>query len=84
MTQVANIALDFWGFHGADCAFVAGRENLVFKVTCPRETYALRVKRPGYRTVDELRSELDWLAEMHRAGLRVPEPLPSLGGNLLE
>ena len=44
----------------------------------------VRIKRPGYRSAAELRSELDWLSAMDRAGLQVPRPVLSRAGRLLE
>ena len=72
MKDVCAAALKLWGLEGADCAFVAGRENQVFRVDHSGETFALRIKRPGYRTKAELQSELDWMAAMDAAGLAVP------------
>jgi Ser/Thr protein kinase RdoA (MazF antagonist) len=77
-------ALALWGLESAKCSFVAGRENRVYRVKGPDGDVALRLKRPGYRQEDELRSELAWLAAMHRAGLPVPRPLPSRADQWLE
>ena len=76
-------ALALWGMTGADCAFVAGRENRVYRVDHECESFALRFKRPGYRDLAELTSELDWLTEMARAGLVVPAPHLSRNGKRL-
>ena len=84
MTDAVEQALALWGLTGADCRLVAGRENRVYKVTHQGDAFALRFKRPGYRKLTELTSELDWLAEMARAGLGVPAPRPSRNGRLLE
>jgi len=84
MSDKAATALALWGMRGAECTFVAGRENRVYKVVLGDRAFALRFKRPGYHSYDELMSELEWLAEMDRAGLHVPEPLASRNGNLLE
>jgi Ser/Thr protein kinase RdoA (MazF antagonist) len=84
MTGDARAALALWGLEDAECSFVAGRENRVYRVQSATKDYALRIKRPGYRDADELTSELDWLAAMGRAGLHVPTPRPSLQGHLLE
>lgn len=84
MTEIIADALALWGFQDASCAFVAGRENRVYRVTTEAGSHALRVKRPGYRDEVELESELAWLAAMDRAGLSVPAPVPSLAGRLLE
>lgn len=84
MTGIVADALAQWGLQDAECAFVAGRENRVYRVTAATGSYALRIKRPGYRDEVELQSELAWLAAMDRAGISVPAPIPSLAGRLLE
>jgi len=84
MSDATETALARWGMGEAQYTFVAGRENRVYRVVNGRDVYALRFKRPGYHSYDELISELQWLAEMDRAGLFVPKPLESTGGNLLE
>ena len=76
-------ALALWGVHGATTRFVAGRENRIYKVDTENGAFALRVKRPGLRHLDELDSELHWMAEMARAGLSVPVPLPSKNGSFI-
>ncbi|NIZ13154.1 phosphotransferase enzyme family protein [Phaeobacter sp. HF9A] len=77
-------ALARWGLTQATCQFVAGRENQVFRVTDATGEFALRLRRPGLRSPAELRSELEWLDAMARAGLSVPRPKPSRAGNFLE
>lgn len=82
--RVVTAALARWGLAGATVEFVAGRENQVYRVRSDRGEHALRLKRPGYRSDDELRSELQWLDAMDRAGLAVPRPVASTSGALLE
>jgi Ser/Thr protein kinase RdoA (MazF antagonist) len=77
-------ALAPWGLARADVAFVAGRENQVFRVRAPSGDFALRIRRPGYRSDAELLSELQWMAALDQAGLPVPRPQPSRQGRLLE
>ncbi|AHD03579.1 homoserine kinase [Leisingera methylohalidivorans] len=84
MTDPVTEALALWGMSGAACDFVAGRENRVYRVRGADGAFALRIRRPGLRTGAELRSELQWLDAMDRAGLSVPRPRPSLSGALLE
>lgn len=84
MTAMTADVLAAWGLQDAECLFVAGRENQVFRVTAATGRYALRIRRPGYRDEGELLSELAWLGEMDRAGLSVPAPVPSLAGRMLE
>jgi Ser/Thr protein kinase RdoA (MazF antagonist) len=73
-----------WGLQGAEVSFVAGRENRVYRVQDGGALFALRLKRPGYRSDAELHAELQWMAAMGQAGLRVPRPQPSRSGRLLE
>lgn len=84
MTDPVREALALWGLEGAECSFVAGRENRVYRVRSATGDLALRIKRPGYRQEDELVSELVWLEAMDRAGLHVPRPVPARSGRLLE
>lgn len=84
MTEIVAEALALWELQDAECVFVAGRENQVFRVTAANGCYALRIRRPGYRDEVELQSELAWLKAMDRAGLSVPAPVQSLGGHMLE
>lgn len=81
---VVASALERWGLYGATATFVAGRENRVFHVHTDEGDFALRLKRPGYRSRVEQRSELQWLVAMRKAGLSVPQPVASLSGALLE
>lgn len=84
MSDSVQDALALWGFEDAQCDFVAGRENRVYRVRSGDGDFALRLKRPGYRSEAELLSELQWLDAMGRAGLSVPRPEPALSGALLE
>lgn len=84
MSDPVREALALWGLERAECSFVAGRENRVYRVRSASGDHALRIRRPGYRDEDELQSELAWLAAMDRAGLNVPTPRPSIQGRLLE
>lgn len=84
MTDVVTQALARWDMAEAEWDFVAGRENLVYRVSGRRGDFALRIRRPGLRNEAELRSELIWLDAMERAGLSVPHPMRSTSGAFLE
>jgi Ser/Thr protein kinase RdoA (MazF antagonist) len=84
MSDEIRQALALWGLETAPVTFIAGRENRVYRVSTPRGDFALRLKRPGYRSDAEILSELQWLEAMHEAGLHVPRPQPALSGALLE
>jgi Ser/Thr protein kinase RdoA (MazF antagonist) len=89
LRRVAQAALPHYGLGGARLVFIAYSENAIFGVEtpqghdAPRERYALRVHRPGHQTEASLDSELAWMAALRQeAGLPVPEPRPSLRGEL--
>ena len=74
-------ALAFWGLQDCPAALIAARENHVYRVDAPGGPLVLRLHRAGYRSAVELASELDWMAELSRQGVRVPQPIPTLNGN---
>ena len=78
--KVANKALSLWGLNGANLTLIAARENSVFRVDHTTGTFALRLHRQGYRTDDQLKAELDWMAWVAQSGLSVPAPISSLDG----
>ncbi len=84
MNDLAQTAAARWGLGQTRLQFVAGRENRVYRVSDDSGEYALRIKRPGYRQRNELESELMWMAALDRAGILVPKPVLSPGGQLLE
>ncbi|SHI60033.1 Ser/Thr protein kinase RdoA involved in Cpx stress response, MazF antagonist [Shimia gijangensis] len=76
-------ALAFWDMEGAITILAAQRENHVYRVDHNGATCALRFHRPGYRTEDELLSELHWCQHLADQGLTVPRPQPDRTGALL-
>lgn len=84
MSDPVAEALNLWGMAGAATGFVAGRENRVYRVRSAAGDFALRIRRPGYRSGAEIRSELDWLGAIARAGLKVPMPRPAVSGAFVE
>ncbi len=82
MNATADLALSHWPVAVQSCELAAHRENAVYRVTAvDGSEYALRLHRPGYRSPQELQSELLWMAELARQGLRVPEPLTTKTGS---
>ena len=77
-----------WGGH--DLRLIRNRENAVYEMRLPAVAgsqgdvrAALRLHRPGYQAEAAIRSELWWCAELARAGVAVPRPMPSRAGDLL-
>ncbi len=83
MSRIVEKALALWRLSGWDYQLVAARENEVFRVTTGDETVALRLHRKGYRTDQELQSELDWMAAVAKGGIGVPAPISSASGEML-
>lgn len=72
-----------WGLGNAPVTLIAARENRVFRVDLPNGSAALRLHRKDYRTVAELRSELQWMAMLAQNGIAVPAPIVALDGTHL-
>ena len=80
--SLADRALREWDLGAAKLALVSRSENVVFRVdTQDGRAYALRVHRPGYRTLAELESEPLWTAALNEAGIGAPVPEPTRAGN---
>ncbi|MGD9099113.1 MAG: phosphotransferase, partial [Anaerolineae bacterium] len=95
LRQLAQVALEAYGLSGAPLTFLQYEGNVIFRVDAPppvpvtgkkgpyiENRYVLRVL-----TMDDVQavaSELTWLAALSQeAGLPVPEPVPTLDGELL-
>lgn len=72
--------------HDARIERINQSENITFRLDEPDgERYILRVHRPGYRTREEIHSELMWLGALCRDGtVAVPEAVAALDGQLLK
>ena len=71
------------GLGEAPITLIAARENRVFRVDLPHGPAALRLHRRGYRTIAELRSELQWMAMLADHAIPVPAPIPAADGTRL-
>jgi len=78
----AEVALRAWG--GGSLRPIKDRENAVYevKLTDGRRA-ALRLHREGYQSAESIRSELWWMQAVALAGVPVPLPVPSGGGDLV-
>ncbi|PHP65415.1 homoserine kinase [Zhengella mangrovi] len=80
MPELVRQALAAWGLQHCPTTLIAERENQVFRVETPDRPLVLRLHRLGYRSQAELTSELDWMAELTRSGVPVPQPIPTRAG----
>ncbi|MCH8140186.1 MAG: phosphotransferase [Proteobacteria bacterium] len=80
--QEVTPCLSHWNIKSTSIELVSHSENIVYKVTAQdgRE-YALRVHRPGYRTLAELKSEQIWTGALIQFGMRVPKAYPTTSGD---
>jgi Ser/Thr protein kinase RdoA (MazF antagonist) len=97
MRRVAQSALVVYGLAEAQLKFIARGENITYRVDVPNDSserpaygpyvdgrYLLRIHRSGYQSAESLISELQWLSALRsEAGIAVPEPVPTLEGQLL-
>jgi Ser/Thr protein kinase RdoA (MazF antagonist) len=83
LEALARAALPRFGLAAdAPLALLHHRENAVFRVDDPAEgrPLALRVHREGYRTTQEIRSELAFMDALREAGVATPRARPGAGG----
>lgn len=84
LTLMALKALSQWQLQAEQLSLIKYRENAVFDVlTTTGQRYALRIHRPGYHDDTALRSELQWMAALAEAGIKVPEVIPTPDGALM-
>jgi len=97
LRQVARAALDAYGLADAQFKFITNTGNSIFRVYAQSPApvraahdlfldnqYVLRIHQPGYMTAEEITSELEWLSALRcDAGVPVPEPVPTVNGELL-
>lgn len=80
-------ALPLWGLPAESAVrLVNHSENHTFLVTPPvGPRVVLRVHRPGYQSLETIRSELAWLEALRAdTGLPVPAPIPGCDGELVQ
>ncbi|NNL66828.1 MAG: phosphotransferase [Myxococcales bacterium] len=71
-----------WNLTGAKLAPAAYRENMTFRVEAGSHgRFALRIHQAGYRSNDEIRSELAFMSALREGGLLTPEVVPAADGS---
>ena len=81
--KLAQAAAAFWPFETKSLALAAHRENAVYRWDTLSGVYALRLHRPGYRSDNELRSEIEVMRALADTGCLVPAPVASTSGQNL-
>lgn len=83
MKRLAQKLAAPWGLDAQSVQLLAERENRIFIATYPGGHCVIRLHRTGYRTADQIRSELHMMQAAQMAGCRVPEAIPTLSGDLM-
>jgi Ser/Thr protein kinase RdoA (MazF antagonist) len=76
-------ALERFGLEGgASAAFVRHGENTTYRVSAADgRRFALRIDRPGYQTIEAVRSELAWMDSLRESGVRTAPAVPGVDGD---
>jgi Ser/Thr protein kinase RdoA (MazF antagonist) len=79
--NAAQEAARHWG--GKILRLIGARENEVYELSLGNARAALRLHRTAYQTEAAIRAEIDWCAALSAAGLPVPSPVATPGGERL-
>ena len=82
--QVIEAARVCWSLGDAPVSLVAARENRVYRVDGPDGPSVLRLHRQGYRSTEEIHSELQWMEMLAANSMSVPKPVPSQDGTFVK
>lgn len=81
---MAEAALENYEFEPIEVTPVRFTNNAVFRVETTKSEYALRIHRPGFRTPEQTRSELIYMAGLGTGGgVSVPVPIHTQAGDLV-
>lgn len=84
LSRLAVQALRHWTDTPAAPRLLSHRENAVFAVTlADGEPAALRLHRPGYNSIEDIRWELWWTEALAKRGFPVPRPVFTPKGEAL-
>ena len=78
-------SLPQWGFSpDADVSLLTVSENATFKIIDHNSKYVVRVHRPSYHTLNEIESELLWIARLRSDNVVVtPRPVTLVNGGMI-
>ncbi len=70
-----------WNLRPEEISIISHSENVVCDLALPGgEHLIMRLHRPGYNTLDELNSEVQWVSALGASGLPVPSAVPTMHG----
>jgi len=81
MEGLAWRALSQWDLQVDHLSSLSSGENTVYLLhPSSGPAHVLRIHRPGYHSLAELRSEVEWMTALHDAGVSVPRPIRTSRG----
>ncbi len=81
LESAARRSLEAWDLEVASLTLRSQSENTVFELrTAAGGRFAVRVHRVGYNTIEELRSEQQWVLALRSVGFAVPRPVMTAEG----
>ncbi|MEM7015817.1 MAG: phosphotransferase [Pseudomonadota bacterium] len=81
LSPIAEASLSNWPVDAVSIELVTVSENVTFKVMgADARPYVLRIHRPGYHTLDELKAEHVFTQALHDADIQVPRPIQTKAG----
>lgn len=83
LEPIIDAARFHWALGDTPISLIAARENHVYridKVAAIDGPAVLRLHRPGYRSNEEINSELLWMEMLGNHGIAVPNPVPTTDG----
>jgi Ser/Thr protein kinase RdoA (MazF antagonist) len=83
--ELASAALARSPTHAsARLEFVRHGENTTYRVLRREGDWALRLARPGYQSVDAIRSEIRWMQSLNEEGVATPAVIPGRDSDILQ
>jgi Ser/Thr protein kinase RdoA (MazF antagonist) len=64
--------------------FVRHGENTTYRVVRPEGDWALRLARPGYQSLDAIRSEIRWMHDLNETGIATSAVIPGRDGDIVQ
>lgn len=80
--DAATVACSQWGIEPQSVEILNESENIVLDIGLRNGRHrVMRLHRPGYNTIHELRSEVAWVEALAASGVPVPKPMAALDGH---
>jgi Ser/Thr protein kinase RdoA (MazF antagonist) len=84
----AEIAAEALALYSTDPSlrleFIRHGENTTYRVPRPEGDWALRLGRPGYQSLEAIRSEIRWMHELNETGVATPVVIRGRDGDIVQ